>query len=155
MQTPLHRLQEFADGGAVGGDLDLDALVTLAVHEGVGQAGFVEDVLRDVLGALEASGAEGAALAVDVVRVGAGGAVGAVPCEGFHHVELVVAGETGVGGRDGGEADLADGGRHDGGLGQRSLDGRGWGCGWGWVVVGRLGVLGRHGDGWWRVAGYK
>lgn len=128
VQATLHCLEEFADGGAVGGDLDLDALVAVEVDDGEGLAGFVEDVLRYVLGALEAITAEGAASAVDVVRMGAGGAVRAVSGKGLHHVELVVVGEAGVSGRDGGEAHLADGGRHDDGFGLRSLNWRRWAC---------------------------
>lgn len=55
-------------------------------------ARFVEDVLRHVEGSLVAFGAETAAFAVHVVWVGAGGAVGGVPGEGFHDVKLVVVG---------------------------------------------------------------
>lgn len=45
----------------------------------------------------------------------AGGAAGGVPGEGFHHVELVLVGEAGVGRGDGREAYLAwGGGRHGG-----------------------------------------
>lgn len=84
------------------------------VHGGECLAGFGEDVLRDVEGALVPFGAEGAAFAVGFVRVRAGGAVGGVPGEGLHDVELVVVGEAGVGGGDGGEEYLAGGVGHCG-----------------------------------------
>lgn len=61
-----------------------------------------------------ALGAEAVAVAVHEVRVGAVRAVGTVAGKGFHDVELVVLGESGVGRGDRGEAGLSDGGRHCG-----------------------------------------
>ena len=112
-ETSLHGFQQLTHSGAVDGDFDLDAPVAFEVDDGEGLARFVEGVLRDVLGALMAFGAQSAALAVRFVGVGAGCAVRAVAGECFHDEELVVVGEAGVGCWYGREADLAGAGRHD------------------------------------------
>ena len=57
-----------------------------------------------------AFGAEGAACFVDGVGMGAVGAMGCVPCESVHDIELVLAGEAGYGCWDGTELDLAGSG---------------------------------------------
>lgn len=144
-QTALHGFEEFTHDGAVSGNFHLDASVAVEVDDGEGLAGFGEDVLGYVEGALVAFGAEGAAFAVGVVGVCAGSAVRGVAREGFHYVEFVVVGEAGVGCWDGSEADLAGAavGRHFGGKALRAV--QAWWVGYE-VVVGCLGVLGRQLD---------
>ena len=127
-QAALDGFQKPAHGVAVAGDLNLASLVPLQIDDREGLPGFVEDVLRHVQGALEAFGAQRSSGKVHRVGIGAGRAVGAVPGEGFHDVDLVIAGEAGVGCWDGREAGLAEGRRHGGGgwggFGERPL-----GCG--------------------------
>lgn len=114
-KSPLHSLEQFTHGTAVGGDLHLHATIAIEVDNGVGLPSAIEDVLGDVQGSGVAFGAEAAAFAVDFVGMGALEAAGGVAGEGFHDVELVVVGEARVGCWDGGEADLARGGGRHGG----------------------------------------
>lgn len=93
-KATLHGFQQRADGFAVGRDLDLDALVAVAVDKGERLAAFVVDVLGDVKGTLMTFGAKGAAAVVHFVRVGASGTVAGVASEGFHHVQFVRAREA-------------------------------------------------------------
>lgn len=122
-QAAFHGFEQFTDDGAVDWDLHLYATVTVEVDDGEGLAGFGEDVLGYVEGALVAFGAEGAAFAVGVVGVRAGRAVRGVAGEGFHDVEFVVVREAGVCCWDGSEADLAGAaeGRHFGGEALRAV----------------------------------
>lgn len=112
-QTSLHGLEQFANDVTIDRYLDLDALVAFEVDDGEGLAGFVEDVLGNVLGALVAFRAKSFAFEVSLVRMSTGDTVRSVTGERFHDVELVVTGKAGVSGRYGREADLADCGRHD------------------------------------------
>ena len=75
------------------------------VDQRVGFATLVVDVLRDVQGSLVAFRAQGSASHVNGKGIDARWAVGCVPLECFHHVGLIVSGQTRVDGR-GGEADL-------------------------------------------------
>ncbi|KAL9096809.1 MAG: hypothetical protein Q9163_006400, partial [Psora crenata] len=93
-QAALHGFEELADGAAVGGDFHLDALVGVQVDDGESVAGFVEDVLADVVGALASFGAEGFAPAIDLIRLGALGAMGSMSGEGSHDEQFIVVGET-------------------------------------------------------------
>lgn len=111
-KAAFHGLEQVPDDGAVGRDLHLHSVVVLEVDYGECLAGSVEDVLGDVEGTLVAFGAESTAFAMEVIRVCAGGAVRGVSGECFHDIELVVVGQTRVGGGDGREAYLAGWGSH-------------------------------------------
>jgi hypothetical protein len=111
LHAALEGAEEFADGLAAGGYLNVHGLGSFAVDGGVGSAVAREDVLCDVLCFDDSLLAEGVVVEIRVNWVRALGAALGVAGESVHHVELVVAGEARVEGR-GGEVDLADEGRH-------------------------------------------
>lgn len=98
IQAVLHGFEEPADGVAARGDLDVGAVAGDAVDDGEGLPALVVEILRDVEAALVAARAEGSAAAEGVEGACTACAVGGVPGEGFHDEELVVLGESGVGG---------------------------------------------------------
>ena len=110
-EPALHRLQEILDDLAPDGDLNLHELAALAVDERVGLAAFVVDVLGHVQSELVALVAEGTAVEVDLVGLGAIMAAVGVVGKGLHDVDLVVMGLARVD-RGGREANLSLEGRH-------------------------------------------
>lgn len=113
MKASLDGQEQVPDHVTVGWDLDLYALVVLAVDDGVGFSAFQVDVFDDLAGETVALLAEGDVLVVRFVGESAAGAVVCVAGEGAHDEELVVpwsAGEDGLWV----EVDLPDDGRHGG-----------------------------------------